>query len=127
MMSPIPQPVASCAGASLFDAMLLLLVALDVTEVFAARLPLVLSVVCRPEVSLTGTLPPRSVRTGEPLMTVTAFPQTHVNGNTNVRSASLNKRRAVIGVYNTSVRVSVPYLPLEKLGAEPNCHCSSAV
>ena len=69
----------------------------------------------------------RSVRTGVPLMTVTpASPQMQVIGNTSVRSASLKRRRAVIGVCRTSVRESVPYRPLEKLGVVPTCHSSCA-
>jgi hypothetical protein len=69
----------------------------------------------------------RSVRTGVPLTTVMpALPQMHVSGNTSVRSASVKRRRAVIGVCSTSVRESVPYRPLEKLGAVPTCQSSCA-
>ncbi len=71
--------------------------------------PVVLETLCcRTAVSLTTVMLPS--------------PQMQINGNTNVRSPSANNLRAVIGVYNMSVRVSLPYLPLEKLGAEPNCH-----
>ena len=60
-------------------------------------------------------------------MTVTpGSPQMQVIGNTSVRSASLKRRRAVIGVCRTSVRVSVPYRPLEKLGVVPTCQSSWA-
>src|SRR5262245_23823227 len=69
----------------------------------------------------------RSVRTGAPLTTVTpGSPQMQVNGKTSVRSAFVNRRRAVIGVCSTSVLVSVPYRPLEKLGAVPICQLSCA-
>ena len=80
--------------------------------------------VARPLLSVVAPLlASRCCRTGDPFTTVTLpSPQMQVNGNTNVRSPSSNRRRAVIGVYRTSVRVSVPYLPLEKLGVEPNCH-----
>src|SRR5690242_20513898 len=68
-----------------------------------------------------------SCRTGMPFTTVTdPVPQMQVNGNTTVASPRLNSRRALTGVCSTSVRVSVPYVPLEKLGAEPICHCSSS-
>ena len=80
----------------------------------------------RPPRSLDALSEIRCCRTTDSLTTVTLpFPQMQMNGNTRVTSPSANRRRAEIGVYRTSVRVSVPYLPLEKLGAEPNCHCVS--
>ena len=61
--------------------------------------------------------------TGTPFTNVTLpVPQMQVNGNTAVTSPRLNRRRNVNGVCRISVRVSVPYLPVEKLGAEPTCH-----
>jgi hypothetical protein len=38
--------------------------------------------------------------------------------------AAINRRRAVNGARNINPRVGAA-LPLEKLGAEPTCHCSA--
>ena len=91
------------------------------------QLRVVTDVVVTVPLMLPPVLASRAVRTGTPFTSVTSpVPQMQTYGKTTVTSPRPNSRRAVTGVCRMSVRVSVPYFPLETLGADPTCHSSAA-
>src|SRR5262245_16614375 len=127
MMSPIPQVVTGVAAASAVVPTIGSEVPREEPDPAPPRLPESLAP-GRPVLPVVDPSLDCSVLTGDPLTTVTSpMPLMQVTGKTTETSPSSNNRRAVIGVCSTSVRASVPYLPLEKLGAVPTCQRSVPV